>query len=303
MHNFNPTDYESTLGPANNGEPTAVAPTEPAKPVVEPAAVPAAEPTPATPVVAEEHELDAEGKVVLDEDGQPKKKMGGFQKRIERLNRKLMEKDQELEFLRRYATPQVPGTPRPADVPTQPIAEPTRDKFETTEEFVQALVKHQTAMAITEYQRNQDKAAAQQSEQQLARRFQQQIIQAPVKYKDWDDVMEDTTAPSTPVMDQVIKRSEFAVDMMYFLAKNEAEATRIAQLSDPMAQTMAMGALEEQFRKAGKTTTTETKPTPQPSAAPPPITPVNASTQHVSKSVVEMDGDEYLMHMRTSKKK
>ena len=300
MHDFNPVDYESTLGPANNGEPTAVVPAEPAIPVVEPTTA-----TPAQPVVTDEHELDTEGKLVLDENGQPKKKMGGFQKRIEKLSRKLQEKDQELEFLRRYAVPQGPRAQAqpalPTTVQSQPAAEPTRDQFESTEEYVQALVKHQTATAIAEYQRNQDRAAIQQTERQLDQRFRQQLQQAPVKYQDWDDVMEDTTAPSTPVMDQVIKRSEFAVDMMYLLAKNEAEATRIAQLSDPMAQTMAMGALEDQFRKASKTT--EQKPTPQASSAPPPIVPVSTSTQHVSKPVSEMDGDEYLAHMRSSKKK
>jgi hypothetical protein len=300
MPDLDNLDYETTLGVDNGGEPSAVIPVqEPAKPV-ETSTTTTSEPA----HVDDDIERDAQGQPVLDEQGQPKRKMGGFQRRIEKLSRKLQEKDQELEFLRRYALPQAQdgpaSQPTAPQAPSQPAAEPVRDQFESNEEYIQALVDHRVKLAITGLAEKQAQDTRVRTEQEVTQQFQQRLQQAPTKYKDWLDVMEDTTAPSTPVMDNIIRRSEFGVDLMYFLAKNEAEAQRIAQLSDPMAQTMAMGALEERFRQVSKTTE---KPTPQPSADPAPITPVSTATQAASKPVAEMDGDEYLEHMRTSKKK
>lgn len=300
----NNLDYESTLGVDNGGEPSAVTP---ATPVEKPAEQPTTPETPAAPVVQDEDvELDSEGKVVLDEHGQPKKKMGGFQRRIEKLSRKLEEKDKELEFLRRYALPQAPGGPasQPAapQQPSQPGAEPVRDQFESNEEYLAAVVKYQVAETLKVVRAEEDKNKQQRTEQEIIDQFSQRLTQAPAKYKDWDDVMDETVSPSTGVMDNAIRRSEFGVDMMYFLAKNEAEARRIAQLSDPMAQVMAMGALEDRFRQASKPTT-PTTPAAKVSAAPPPITPVNGSAPTESKPVSEMDGDEYLAFMRANRKK
>lgn len=304
-------DYEATLGVDHGGKSADDASASTKAPKVETPVTPVT--TPETPAAAavpasdDDIERNSDGTPILDDQGQPKRKMGGFQRRIEKLSRKLQEKDQELEFLRRYAMTQAPGGPsqtqQPATTQIQaPAGEPARDQFESHEEYTAALIKYQVAQGIAAFKQEQAKTTEQRTEQEIHNQFRQRIQQAPVKYKDWADVMEESIAPSTPVMDNIIQRSEFGVDMMYFLAKNEAESQRIAQLSDPMAQTMAMGALEDQFRRAA-TQTPNVKDTPQTSSAPAPITPVTTTTSATAKPVEQMDGDEYLAFMRTNKNK
>ena len=110
-------------------------------------------------------------------------------------------------------------------------------------------------------------------------------------------MIEESTSPSTGVMNQIIKQSDVGIDLMYYLAKNTAEADRIAHLPDVLSQSMAMGVLEQKFK------TPPPPPQPKVSGAPPPITPVGAGGSSVQKDVKDMDGDEYLEHMRHSRKK
>lgn len=289
-------DYESTIfiePPAE--EPVKEVPVE-AAPAAE---TQAAEP-PAVPS-ADELEVGPDGQPVLDEAGQPKKKMGGFQRRIERLSRKLQEKDMELEFLRRYVPPAPGGsqtTAPPTLVQPQPgtESEPTRDQFESNDQYVKAVAQFAAKQAVREFQQTQTALNAQTEQKKNEETFNNRVKSAPGRFADWADVMEDTRAPSTPVMEQIIKRSDVGIDLMYYLAKNEAEATRIAQLPDVLSQSMAMGVLEQRFKS------TQSAHTPKAPGAPPPITPVSSSTHSVAKNVKDMDGDEYLAFMRQSQK-
>ena len=281
-------DVETTvLGVSNDGEPVSSAPpvTESPAPVVP--EVP--------PVVEDDVEYGIDGNPVLDETGAPKRK-GGFQRRIDKLNAKLQEKERELEFMRRYQPPPVAPVQPVVAPPVVATTAPQRDNFNSMDEYLDAVVKHTAEVTQSRMMQQLEQQKRQQTIQEVDQKFQQQLQTASTKYKDFNEVLSESTAPSTDTMGAVIKKSEAAVDLMYFLAKNPEVAVQIASLPDAIDQARALGVLEGNLKYRSSTP-------PKVSAAPPPISPVQGMTPNVSRPVSGMDGDEYLAFMRAKAKR
>lgn len=170
---------------------------------------------------------------------------------------------------------------------------PRRTDFTDPAEYAAALgvwryVRSGAERAAGDATKAAEQARQQAEQYELAERrvaekqWTEQVVEARMKYADFDAVALDDTVPITDQMAEIIRTSDAATDLAYHLGKNRAEAMRIAQMH-PLAAARELGRIE-----AGLTAP---KPRTE-SKAPPPISPGKATTTGV-KSPDAMSTDEY----------
>lgn len=204
------------------------------------------------------------------EEQPPKKKGGGFQKRIDKLTR------ENYELRARLETPRTPDK------------EPKRDEFEDLESYHKAIAKHTAKEALREERENQEthrrQESAKQEQERLHTSWETNVEKVSEKYDDAEDVIENfsqNVALSTAALD-AIRESEFGGDVAYLLGKDEKRAAAIGRMS-PLSQVREIGKLEAEIAS---------KPVKRASSAPAPIKPVG-NTGTTLKKLSEMDYDEF----------
>lgn len=187
---------------------------------------------------------------------QPKKKSGGFQKRIDRLTRQVYEQQAQIQLLSAGKSP-------PTD------KEPQRGDFEDLESFNKALATHIAKQTVRETleaeKKTQQEATKRQDQAKRAETWESHVERVSDKYEDGEDVVANFlhVELSHIALDAIIE-SELCGELAYFLGKNEAEAERISKLN-PARQASEIGKLEAKLAS---------QPTKKASSAPPPINPV-----------------------------
>lgn len=185
-----------------------------------------------------------------------------IQRRVAKAERKaqaeLQAVRQELESLK--------ANPKPADNQSTSSKEPQRGEFQSYEDYVEAKALWKTEQTLEkrlnaerEARENDSKKAKQEeSSKALQKRVQEVIEKGNDKYPDFDavvnDAVEDGLIPVGSAMYHALIESDASHELIYHLAKNEAEAKRIAGLS-PVRQAAEIGKLED--RLAAKTKTRE----------------------------------------------
>lgn len=236
----------------------------------------------------EKPETDAEGdEPEATADGQPKRKSGS-QRQKERAERAEAEVERLRKLVEGVALKGAGAeTPKPdADAPkAEQAGKPDPEKFETHAEYVEAL----TDWKLDVREKARDAAAQKaQIEAAQAKRWstyseREKAFKAEVG--DYDDVIagvEDIVF--SPAALDAISNSEVGPQISYELAKNRAEAERIAKLP-PGAAYMAIGRLEAKIESAKSS---EAKPEPKKQTnAPKPITPVGGKGGPTEKKTLE----------------
>ena len=226
-----------------------------------------------------------------DEDKKPRKK-NGFKKRVDRLNRKLSEKDAEIERLRRQYESGAPKKDEaPAKEETKSNAKPRPQEFDTHEEYVEALTDYKIAQKEEQYERQSKEAESKRESEKQFQTFQSKVNDFKKEASDFDDVVyEVDDIPLTPLIQKAILTSDIGPQLMYELAKDRERLEKIISL-DQFTALKEIGKIEDRIeqrlssKKQSKQTTTK---------APPPITPLNSKTSaKVSKNPDEMSFDEY----------
>ncbi len=118
---------------------------------------------------------------------------------------------------------------------------------------------------------------------QLEAKVKERVEVAKEKYPDFVEVLqaqEDRRDVPNYIM-QFMFESEFGADMAYYFGKNREELTKISKLS-PIMAIARLGKVETKFEKVEKAETVEAPkveaPAVKTSTAPPPITPISASS-------------------------
>ncbi len=213
---------------------------------------------PATPESAPEQTPTSEA-VTESETGQERDEKGqfrpkkGVQDRIDELTREKHESAREAAYWRGIAEA---NKPKPVETVTEDPAKPKPEQFQNYDEFTEALKDwkiEQREQKRTERERAETTASTWNQRAQATRQT----------LPDFDAVLSSSTAPMTKAMAETIQDSEKGPEVAYHLAKNPAEAARIAQLS-PFAAARELGKLEVSLSapKVQKTTTAPTPPTP-----------------------------------------
>ena len=169
---------------------------------------------------------------------------------------------------------------------TAPGDKPSQDNFETFEEFNEALMdwkieEKAKAIAVTTRQTR------------VAEKWKSGSDVARGKHGDFDVTIEESAFTVTEAMQEAMVDSGIGPEVLYHLAKNPAEAERIAALG-PLATIRAVGRIEAVLEGTPVSVVSE-NPKPKLPGAPPPIEPVSGtsveSTKHPDGG--EMSHDEY----------
>lgn len=221
-------------------------------------------------------------------DAQEKEK--GVQKRIDELTRKRREAERDAQYWREQAMKaQRPEPEQQADfVPPGFPQKPQVDQFETYEDFVEAIADWKSDLKLAQ----RDHKTAQEREQDQRKTQTEKYAERVTKFveaqPDFDEVLANTTAPATKIMENVIIESDHGPEIAYFLAKNEAEAARIASLP-PHRQLIEMGKLEARMEKRADTPPPQKRMT----QAPEPIKPLGTVTPTAKKDPSQMTDAEF----------
>lgn len=209
------------------------------------------------------------------EEDRPHKK-GGYQRKIERLERQL---EQALSIVSRVAPNAVPEPQEPAP---QDAGKPRPDDFESHEQWVEALTDWKTEQRERDRARDEEQRRSQDLQNQIQSTFQERYQAASKAHPDFEDLFEERaeSIPTSPVMQQAVIESELGAELMYHFLKNPNDAARIAALP-PVKAAIEIGKLEAKLA-------TPEPPKPKPtSQAPKPPAPVRAPAAAPPKG----DGD------------
>ena len=212
------------------------------------------------------------------ETGEPKKKMGGFQKRIARLNNRLTALEEENARLK--AAPTAPHREQQAMVAEpQP---PDENSFNSYAEFKAAERKYISDLA--EFKAEQklqarekarateaEAAKAKEREAEVKTSWAKRLEAAHAAHPDLEDLLEEDL-PTSPVMQTYLMGSVHGGEMLHHLASHPDECRRIAALS-PRGAELALARIEEEISKKAPTTTTQKRTT----SAPAPLQPLKGS--------------------------
>jgi len=200
-----------------------------------------------------------------------------LEKRLAKERRKRDELRAERDVLRKLAlenrpaaAPQQPTEEQPA----KPQAEPTRDQFQSYEEFIEARAAYRGEKAandrIAKDKAERDRQRAAEEAKKAGEDFRRRAKETAKDHADFDEIMASITpeSPVARILADPIASSDAPGKLLYYLATHPEEAERIASLP-----------LGNQAREVWKLEQTLAAPAaqatpPQPSKAPEPIKPV-----------------------------
>lgn len=238
-------------------------------------------------------ESDDSDEAKSEEDKKPKKKKG-FEKRLNKLNKRLSAKDQEVEYWKQEALKGKSSQEhQPKEAPKkeiQPNGEPDPDKFDSHAEYVKAVSKWAIQQDRSEQETKQKENQVKTDYQKQVTAFQTKVTEFQKSHEDFDDVI--AAADDIPIsvgVQEAILSSDVGPDLMYELCNNREEYKRINALS-PLAAAREIGKIEARILKSSESEKPEKKQT----NAPPPIKPVGSKGSGKSmKSPDEMSFQEY----------
>lgn len=202
-----------------------------------------------------------------------RRRAGGFQRKIEKLER---EREILLQQLQVHQRPS--GPPAPAAPPKEMTPE------ERTAAYIDGLVDKRVA-ARTQ----------QQEEQRVLADFQRRTAEVRAKVPDYEEViMSAAHIPAPPHLQEALLTSEHGPEIMYQLAKNPAELARISALS-PVIAVREIGRLEAKLASVAPAPKTTTRTATRPPAPPTSV----KGTASSSRSLDELSLSEYKRAMRS----
>ena len=191
-------------------------------------------------------ELDNDSDSDTEDEGNEGKKSGkGFEKRIERFNRRLAEKEAEIEHWRKAALQS--GTQQTQSAPqTTPVVAADKPKFADY-----ADIESYTE-AVTDWKLEQREVA--QRQQNVVKTYQQKEQAVRAAHAEYDEVIADFKDRykhvNAPEVNAFIQESDIGPDLFYHLANNTAEIDRILTLS-PLRRVAELGKLEAKLSTVG----------------------------------------------------
>ena len=239
---------------------------------VEPEATDKDETTP--PVVSDAPKSDGgsseegEPQEAKADEGGERKFAKGFEKRIERFEKRLSEKDAIIERLLR--TTGQPAEAAPTATPAaQPLPEPTLAQFDGD---VETFTKAHSTWAVTQALSQLDQKTKFDT---VVKTYSQREAELKAKTPDYDDVIKDFQEEyrhvQAPEINTYLVESEVGPDVYYYLATHRDETDRILALP-PHRRLGELGKLEAKLTGNG-----QPKAPPKVSSAPKPVTPERGS--------------------------
>lgn len=206
-------------------------------------------------------------------DDKTGKKKGGFQRRIDKLNSRVTEKEREIEYWKQQALKGASATtteiPKVETTKTATEGKPNPEKFATHAEFVEALADWKTDQKLKERDDQARKAKIVSDQNEAVKSYNERAKAYSAKNPDFMEALEGvddiTVSPTVLVL---IQASENGPELAHEMAKNREEWARICKLA-PLAAAREIGKFESKL--AAKAVETKSKETKTVSGAPAPI--------------------------------
>lgn len=251
----------------------------------------ATEETPPEEAATDEETVDEPPEPSDDMQARLDKIEAQHQKRVEKLERRQMYLQRQLEKqARAVSLPEIPETD---------VKAPKEADFDSIEDYEAALGDYKTQLAVNRELRNyRERAMGDSSQQQMQQFVTDTINEGRSKYEDFEDVAMANTVPITQEMLGVMQELDNPADIAYYLGKNRSECASISNMSREQAiraltkvEAKVAQALEQ---KPPAAAAAEPKPKPKKkvSSAPPPVKPTGSSAV-VSKDPSKMSQSEY----------
>lgn len=241
----------------------------------------------------EESEDESQESEKSDEDGEEseekresKPRPNGFKRRIDKLNKRLTDKEREMEYWKQEAlkgkATQEPQRKDEAPKTIQVEGKPSPDSYETHAEYIDALTDWKIEQRDKQKEIQAREAQLKTETQKQVQTFQSKVKEFKDVHDDFDDAMTevDDIAMSIGIQETILS-SEFGPQLMYELAKNREEYERINKLS-PYAAARELGKIEARI-SSQSSDKQEIKKTTK---APTPLTPVGGKGSSSSKKTI-----------------
>jgi hypothetical protein len=197
----------------------------------------------------------------------------------------------------------VPGEPRPkrADFNDPDEYDDAVDAWRDARDD-QRVAAREAALAKTaiETAAESAKKSAETENQKIIDTWQSRRSAAVEKYEDYEEIAESKDTQFTIPMLHAVINSEYGPDIAYWLGKNQKESARIAAMTNPIHQALAIGRIEAAFAAAP----VEPEPKePEPvvvqprSNAPRPIRPVTPRSEPVEVEPTEENSESRIGKM------
>jgi hypothetical protein len=253
-------------------------------------------------VVETEGEVETEtGAKKDDAVEQPNKKKNGFQKRVDKLNARIAEKDREANYWKQEALKSQSAPKTETPVESKPAlldaaGKPKADDFKTHAEYVESLTDWKIEQKEKAREQKESKSKFESDQQKQVREYNEREQAFVAKTEDFQDVVDEAKSYGVAlsnVVRSVLISSDKGPELLYALAKDKELYTKVNSLP-ALEAAREIGKLENRIsRPASETKETKT------SKAPPPITPVGgAGGATIPKSLDEAAKSSYSDYKR-----
>lgn len=223
-----------------------------------------------------------------DAEVKPKGKKRGFQRRVEKLSKKLSAAEQEAEYWRKQALSRQDSEDSQQKKVAKPSEslKPKAEDFEGHDEYIEALSDWKAKQAVAEFKKEISETNARSEFQRQVSEHNRRVEKFAKQHDDFHDVIEEVDDIIASIaVEEIILASENGPELMYELAKNRDEFERINKLS-PIAAARELGKFEERIKRASRENETRAS---KKTNAPKPITPVGSKTGSAKKSIYDSD--------------
>lgn len=259
----------------------------PSNPVLNPSEADKAQPIGEKPEVEEKVEEKPEEKAEEVKKPEPPPIPKGVQKRIDRAVREKYEAEARAKLLEERLEKLERGFSTQNQRPIED-SEPTIDKFDNFDQYVAAkaswIAKKELEATLSERDKRSQAEREQANRARMVDDWATKVAKATADLPDFEDVIAASDVPMTEPMQQAIMESDIGPKLAYWLANNQDEATKIANMS-PIGAIRALGRIEERLLNE--------KPAAKVSNMPPPVPTVKGSSAGVKKDPGKMTDAEY----------
>lgn len=155
---------------------------------------------------------------------------------------------------------------QPKQPQVQAEGRPKPENFTSTEDYVEAVADWKASERIRTELEAREKASNEARQREEVSKVHSEFLsredEVREKYDDYDKVAYQTPYECTPAMAQVIQWSEMGPELAYYLGKHPDEASRIAQIRNPLVAAKELGKLEDKISASPSVQKTSSAPTP-----------------------------------------
>ena len=241
---------------------------------------------------SEESEADPED----EKPEEPKKKKNGFKNRIDKLNKRLTDREREMEYWKAEAlkakTPNQETKPDAAKETPKAAGRPNADDYDSHADYVEAVADWK---ADAKFAERDQKVAQEKSNADFAETLKNhdaRVQSFKESHADYDEVLNESEFMFSPLIQKLILQSDIGPALIYEILTDDELASKISKLS-PEFQAREVARLEHRLERNSSEESQETENKTEKSKAPPPIRSLKSNSASASKDPDKMNFQEY----------